>query len=101
MKLRHLILFGIICVTPIAPLPPFGIAQSLSHGHAVMTILTAMPAMIVTALSDGRMAALFPEASSAYAYVTSGLHPKLGFIVCLPQQKPSASCGWGSELFIS
>jgi putrescine importer len=67
-------------VTPIAPLPPFGIAQSLSRGHALLTILVALPAMLATALSYGRMAAMFPEAGSAYVYVKKGLNVHLGFL---------------------
>jgi len=51
-----------------------------SHGHAVVTILAAMVAMVLTAISYGRMVALYPSASSAYTYVGRGLHPYLGFV---------------------
>jgi amino acid transporter len=80
LSLSELILWGVVCVTPIAPLPPFGIAQSLSRGHALLTILIALPAMLATALSYGRMATLYPDAGSAYSYVTRGLNPHLGFL---------------------
>jgi amino acid transporter len=46
----------------------------------VVTILAAMIAMVLTAISYGRMAALYPSAGSAYAYVGRGLHPYLGFV---------------------
>lgn len=75
-----LVLFGIICVTPIAPLPPFGIAERLSGGHATLTIFIAMLAMLVTATSYGRMAGLYPNAGSAYTYVSRGLNQHLGFL---------------------
>ncbi len=75
-----LVLFGIICVTPIAPLPPFGIAEKLSGGHAALTIFAAMLAMLITAISYGRMAGLYPDAGSAYTYVSRGLHPHAGFV---------------------
>jgi len=75
-----LVLFGIICVTPIAPLPPFGIAEKLSNGHATLTIFIAMSAMLVTAISYGRMAGLYPQAGSAYTYVSRGLNPHAGFL---------------------
>ena len=65
-----LVLFGIVCVTPIAPLPPFGIAEKLSGGHATLTIYIAMFAMLMTAISYGRMAGLYPQAGSAYTYVS-------------------------------
>jgi putrescine importer len=75
-----LIFYGIVAVTPSAPATVFGLAQLKSHGHAVVTILAAMVAMVLTAISYGRMAALYPSAGSAYTYVGRGLHPYLGFV---------------------
>ena len=75
-----LVLYGIVAVTPSAPATVFGLAELRSHGHAVVTILAAMVAMVLTAISYGRMAALYPSAGSAYTYVGRGLHPYLGFV---------------------
>src|SRR5690349_20130022 len=75
-----LIFYGLVAVTPSAPATVFGLAQVKSHGHAVVTILAAMVAMVLTAISYGRMAAVYPSAGSAYTYVGRGLHPYLGFI---------------------
>lgn len=80
LTLWDLILYGIVAVTPSAPATVFGLAELRSHGHAVVTILAAMCAMVLTAISYGRMAALYPSAGSAYAYVGRGLHPYLGFV---------------------
>ena len=80
LTLRDLIFYGIVLVMPIAPIPMFGIAQKLSNGHFVTTILIAMVAMMFTAVSYGRMAALYPTAGSAYTYVGRGLNPHLGFV---------------------
>jgi putrescine importer len=80
LKLWDLIHYGIITVSPIAPVTVFGIALVLSHGHAVGTILIAMVAMVLTAFSYGRMAALYPSAGSAYTYVGRGLNAHLGFM---------------------
>lgn len=80
LTLWDLIFYGIILIMPIAPIPLFGIAQQLSRGHFVTTILIAMVAMMLTAVSYGRMAALYPTAGSAYTYVGRGLHPHLGFL---------------------
>lgn len=80
LTLWDLILYGIILVMPIAPIPLFGLAQKLSNGHAVTTILLAMIAMVLTAVSYGRMAALYPSAGSAYAFVGRGLNAHLGFL---------------------
>lgn len=75
-----LILYGVVAVTPSAPATVFGLAEKESHGFAVVTILAAMVAMVLTAISYGRMAALYPSAGSAYTYVGRGLHPYLGFV---------------------
>ena len=75
-----LILYGVVAVTPSAPATVFGLAQTKSHGFAVVTILASMVAMVLTAVSYGRMAALYPSAGSAYTYVGRGLHPYLGFV---------------------
>lgn len=80
LGLKDLILYGIILIMPIAPVPLYGVAQKLSQGHAVTTILLAMVAMTLTAFSYGRMAAKFPAAGSAYTYVGRGLNPHLGFL---------------------
>jgi putrescine importer len=80
LTLWDLILYGIVLIMPIAPIPLFGLAQQLSLGHAVTTILIAMVPMILTAFSYGRMATLFPAAGSAYTYVGRGLNPHLGFL---------------------
>ena len=36
--------------------------------------------MLITAVSYGRMGALYPQAGSAYTYVGKGLNPHLGFL---------------------
>jgi len=80
LKLHDLIFYGIVIIMPIAAVPLFGLGQKLSDGHMVTTIFIAMLAMILTAFSYGRMAALFPVAGSAYTYVGRGLNPHLGFL---------------------
>jgi amino acid transporter len=80
LSLRDLVLYGIVLVQPIAPVPLFGLAQQLSHGHAAATILLAMVAMVLTAISYGKMAALYPSAGSAYTYVGKSLNRHAGFL---------------------
>ncbi|HEY3627446.1 MAG TPA: APC family permease [Terracidiphilus sp.] len=79
LSLRDLVFYGIVAVTPSAPATVFGLAEVKSHGHVVLTILAAMVAMVLTAVSYGRMAALYPSAGSAYSYVSRGIHPYAGF----------------------
>lgn len=80
LSLTDLIFYGIVAVTPSAPATVFGLADVESRGHVVVTILAAMVAMVLTAVSYGRMASLFPSAGSAYTYVGRGIHPLLGFV---------------------
>src|SRR5436853_603087 len=80
LTLWDLIFYGIVLIQPIAPVPLYGVAQKLSNGHFATIILIAMFAMMITAVSYGRMAALYPSAGSAYTYVGRGLHPYLGFV---------------------
>jgi putrescine importer len=81
LSLWDLVYYGIILTSPIAAVPLFGEAQVLSHGHTVTTLLLAMVAMSVTAVSFGRMANVYPSAGSVYTYISRGLNPHLGFIV--------------------
>src|SRR5207237_2904066 len=75
-----LVFYGIVLVQPIAPVPLYGVDEKLSDGHFVTIILIALLAMLITAVSYGRMAALYPSAGSAYTYVGKGLNPHLGFL---------------------
>ena len=80
LSLRDLVIYGIILIQPVAALPLFGHANNISKGHAVTTILIAMVAMILTAISYGKMANRYPSSGSAYTYVGKGIHPYLGFV---------------------
>jgi putrescine importer len=80
LSLSDLVIYGIIVIQPVAALPLFGHANNISKGHAVTSILLAMTAMILTAVSYGRMANRYPLAGSAYTYVGKGIHPLLGFV---------------------
>jgi putrescine importer len=84
LKLRDLVLYGVIIVCPISPAPFFGALIKTGHGHAALTILIALFAMLPTALSYGRMANAYPSAGSAFAYVGREINPFLGYLA-----------GWG------
>ena len=75
-----LMFYGIVIIQPTAPLPSFGIVNTVSHGHAVTAVLLAMVAMLLTAVSYGRMAQAYPNAGSAYTFVGRELHPNLGLL---------------------
>lgn len=84
LGLWSLVLYGIILIQPTAPMPLFGAAANLAKGHVVITVLIGMVAMLFTAISYGRMANVYPNAGSAYTYVTREIHPAAGYFT-----------GWG------
>jgi amino acid transporter len=67
-------------LTPTAAYPVFGVAQQVSNGHAALSYLLAMGAMLFTAASYGKMAQAFPAAGSTYTYAQQALHPYVGFL---------------------
>lgn len=80
LTVQDLVFFGIILIQPIAPVGIFGLSSKISHGHVSATIVIAMVAMMLTAFSYGRMAALYPSAGSAYTFVSRGLGAHFGFL---------------------
>lgn len=81
LNVWDLIFYGIVLIQPIAPVGIFGIAQKLSRGHVSTAVLAAMGAMMITAFSYGRLAAVYPYAGSAYTYVSRGLNPHVGSLI--------------------
>jgi amino acid transporter len=67
-------------LTPTAAYPVYGIVQSVSHGHAALSYLVAMVAMLFTAASYGKMAGAYPVAGSTYTYAQRALNPHVGFL---------------------
>jgi amino acid transporter len=80
LGLWSLVVYGIVLIQPTAPMSPFGVVSEKAQGHVVTTILIGMVAMLFTAISYGRMAAVYPSAGSAYAYVGHTIHPSLGYV---------------------
>src|SRR5439155_5847827 len=75
-----LILYGLVILTPTAPYPVYGIVQQVSQGHAALSYLVAMVAMMFTAASYGKMAGAFPSAGSTYTYAQRALNEHVGFV---------------------
>lgn len=68
-------------------MPLFGVVSREARGHVATTVLIGMCAMLLTAISYGRMARAYPSAGSAYTYVGREIHPALGFVT-----------GWGMAM---
>lgn len=82
-----LVFYGLIVIQPTAPMPIYGVVSQVARGHVVTTILIAMIAMLLTAVSYGRMARVYPSAGSAYAYVRAEFGSFAGYLT-----------GWGIVL---
>lgn len=80
LGLRDLVIYGMIIVQLVAPVPIAGLLEKRSDGHAVLTVLVALLGMLITAISYGRMAVVYPMAGSAYSYVSRSINPHLGFL---------------------
>jgi amino acid transporter len=87
LTLSDLVLYGIVVISPMAPMGIFGVLSERGRGHVVTALLIAMVAMLLTGISYGRMARAYPSAGSAYTYVAREIHPSLGYVT-----------GWGMVL---
>jgi putrescine importer len=81
LNLRDLVLYGVIVTSPVAPMSIYGIVSDHAHGHVSSIILIAMFAMLLTAVSYGRMARAHPSAGSAFSYVGQEINPIAGYVV--------------------
>ena len=81
LSLWDLIIYGVIVISPMAPMTFFGVLSRRGNGHATTCILLAMVAMSLTAVSYGRMARVYPSAGSAFTYVGRELSHALGYVV--------------------
>jgi amino acid transporter len=80
LSLRHLVVYGMVFIVPIAPMAVYGFVARDSFGMVPLVYLVGMVAMLFTALSYRQMSREFPFAGSVYAYVRKGLHPYPGFV---------------------
>jgi amino acid transporter len=80
LSLRDLVLFGLVTIQLTAPMPIYGVLYNKSNGHTVAVVLLSMVAMLLTAVSYGRMANAYPSAGSAFSYVGQEIHPTAGYV---------------------
>lgn len=80
LRLRDLLVYGLVFMVPIAPFAIFGVVFDLSKGMVALTYLVGLVAMLFTALSYRAMSQEFPIAGSVYTYVGRGLRPEAGFL---------------------
>lgn len=81
LSLWNLILYGIVIVTPAAAMFNFGVISRAGQGHVATLILIAMVPMLLTAVSYGQMARVYPSAGSAFTYVGMEMGPVAGYVI--------------------
>ena len=81
LKVYHLTLFGLAYLTPMIVYGIYGVISTTTHGVEAGAYVTAIVAMLFTALSYCHMVKAFPVAGSAYTYTRKAISPKLGFMI--------------------
>ncbi len=80
LRLRDLVVYGLVFISPIAPFGVFGFVFNASQGMAPLVYLVGLAAMLFTALSYVSMSGAFPVAGSVYAYAGRGIGESAGFL---------------------
>ena len=80
LKTRDLVIFGMVFMAPVSAQTLFGTLSQVSQGHAVLSYIVGLIAMIFTAYAYGKMTEAFPVAGSTYSYTSRAIHPYVGFI---------------------
>ncbi|QUQ63022.1 APC family permease [Kutzneria sp. CA-103260] len=80
LRLRDLLVYGLIFMVPIAPFAIFGVVFNAAKGMVPLTYVIGLVAMVFTALSYREMSRAFPVAGSVYAYAGRGIAPWVGFL---------------------
>jgi amino acid transporter len=81
LGLSAVVLFGLAYMTPMIVLGTFGALATASEGTTAMAYVLAAGAILLTAISYGVMARVYPVAGSAYTYARKSLNPSIGFLV--------------------
>lgn len=79
LSLFDLLAYGLVFITPIAPVAVFGIVFNASHGMVPLVYLIGLVAMVFIALSYMAMAKAYPIAGSVYSYASRSLGATVGF----------------------
>lgn len=81
LGLWSVVLFGLAYMTPMIVFGTFGALAATSQGTTAMAYLVAAAAILLTAISYGVMARVYPVAGSAYTYARRSINPSVGFLV--------------------
>ena len=80
LNLAGLIVFGLSYMAPAVVIATFGVIATISQGATPMAYVFATLAMLLTAMSYGKLARRFPASGSVYTYARRTIGSKLGFL---------------------
>ncbi|MFD7921247.1 APC family permease [Streptomyces sp. NPDC059740] len=80
LRLRDLVVYGLLFIAPMAPVGIYGTLQARSHGAIALVYVVATVAMAFTAVSYAQMVRVAPRAGSVFTYARLGLGEAPGFV---------------------
>jgi amino acid transporter len=80
LRVRDLMVYGLLFIAPMAPVGVFGVLDAKSHGAVATVYLVATAAMGLTAVSYAEMVRAVPRTGSVFAYARAGLGEGPGFM---------------------
>ncbi len=80
LGLTGLVIFGVSYMAPAVVIATFGVIALLSQGAAPLAYAVATAAMVLTALSYGKLAREFPNSGSIYTYARRVIGSRFGFL---------------------
>lgn len=80
LTLRHLIIYGMVTMAPLAPWQVYGMVAQNSFNMVPLVYVIGILLMFFTACSYAQMSKEFPNAGSIYTYVSKGINPHVGFV---------------------
>ena len=81
LSLRQVVVIGLAYLTPMTVFDSFAIVSQKTGGHVPSAYVLALIAMLLTALSYGKLSRCFPQAGSAYTYVQNIIGNRIGFMI--------------------
>src|ERR1700742_932521 len=79
LGLRDLLIYGLVFISPTAPIAVFGIVYDASKGMVPLIYLVGLCAMLFTGFSYMAMAQVYPISGSVYAYASRSIGATAGF----------------------
>lgn len=80
LSLSGLIIFGVSYMAPAIVIATFGVIATLANGATVLAYLVATLAMLLSAMSYGKLAKAYPSSGSIYTYARGTLGSHTGFL---------------------